>query len=209
MNRTTVGVIGAGRIGKMHTENLVHAVPEAFVKTVVSPHLDHEWAISLGIPVRSIDNAVVFNDPEIEAVVITASSDSHAELIRQAAAAGKHIFCEKPVAFEPETIEDVLRSRAECGRQASGRVSTDGPTRAFSISWSRFGRGPSVTSTPFESPIVIPRRRRSISSSGRAASFLTFVIHDFDTVRFSLELRDCRGVCRWGRAHRSRDRRRR
>ena len=86
---TTVGVIGAGRIGRMHTENLVHAVSEAFVKTVASPHLDQGWAEGLGIPVRSIDNSAVLGDPEIEAVVITAPSGLHAPLIHRAAQAGK------------------------------------------------------------------------------------------------------------------------
>ena len=62
MNQTTVGVVGAGRIGRMHTENLVHAVPEAFVKAVASPHLDDGWARSLSIPVRSVDNAAVFDE---------------------------------------------------------------------------------------------------------------------------------------------------
>ena len=101
MKQTTVGVIGAGRIGRMHTENLVHAVPEARVKSVASPTSTTSGRFRSAIPVRSIDNAAVFEDPEIEAVVITASSDRHAELIEQAAAAGKHVFCEKPVAFEP------------------------------------------------------------------------------------------------------------
>ena len=93
---TTVGVIGAGRIGRMHTENLVHAVPEAFVKAIASPHLDEGWAEGLGIPVRSVDNSSVLDDPEIEAVVITAPSGLHAGLIHQAADKGKARFDKIP-----------------------------------------------------------------------------------------------------------------
>ena len=69
-----------------------------------SAHLDEGWAVALGIPVRSTDNTVVLDDPEVEAVVITAPSGLHSELIQQAAAAGKHIFCEKPVGFEEGPI---------------------------------------------------------------------------------------------------------
>ena len=105
MNQTKIGVIGAGRIGRMHTENLVHHIREAVVRAVASPHLDHRWAEGLGIPIRSTDNSAVLEDSEIEAVVITASSGKHSELIQQSAAMGKHIFCEKPVGFDEGPIE--------------------------------------------------------------------------------------------------------
>jgi myo-inositol 2-dehydrogenase/D-chiro-inositol 1-dehydrogenase len=117
MSQTTLAVIGVGRIGRMHTENLVRAIPDAFVKTVASrTQVDPVWADGLGIPVRSTDVDKVLRDPEIEAVVITASSGMHVDLIEKAAAAGKHIFCEKPVAFEPERIE---RAQAAAATAAS------------------------------------------------------------------------------------------
>ncbi|MDX2435442.1 MAG: inositol 2-dehydrogenase [Acidobacteriota bacterium] len=183
MNQTTVGVIGAGRIGKMHTENLVHAVPEAFVKTVASPHLDHEWAMSLGIPVRSIDNAVVFNDPEIEAVVITAPSGCHAELIGKAAAAGKHVFCEKPVAFEPETIEEALEAAERAGIHLQvGFNRRSDPSLLDLVDAVRSGQVGDVHTVrvtnrdPKAPPIDFVKRSGGL--------FFDFVIHDFDTVRF-------------------------
>ena len=64
MKQTTIGVIGAGRIGRMHTGNLVHHIPEAEVRAVASPHLDEAWAEGLGIPTRSTDNSAVFDDTE-------------------------------------------------------------------------------------------------------------------------------------------------
>jgi myo-inositol 2-dehydrogenase/D-chiro-inositol 1-dehydrogenase len=100
MRQTKVGIIGAGRIGRMHAENLVHHIPEAEVTGVASPHLDVGWAETLGISHQSLDNDVVLGDPKIEAVVITAPSGLHSELICRAADAGKHIFCEKPVGFD-------------------------------------------------------------------------------------------------------------
>jgi len=183
MNQTTVGVIGAGRIGKMHTENLVHAVPEAFVKAVASPHLDEDWAESLSIPVRSIDNAVVLDDPEIEAVVITASSGRHAELIRQAAAAGKHVFCEKPVAFEPDTIEEVVQAARKAGIKLQvGFNRRSDPSLLDLMEAVRSGQIGDVHTIrvtnrdPKAPPIDFVKRSGGL--------FFDFVIHDFDTVRF-------------------------
>ncbi len=183
MDRTTVGVIGAGRIGKMHTENLVHAVPEAVVKAVASPHLDEGWAESLSIPIRSVDNAAVFDDPDIEAVVITASSGLHAELIRQAAAAGKHVFCEKPVAFEPETIEEVVKAARKAGIKLQvGFNRRSDPSLLDLMEAVRSGQIGEVHTIrvtnrdPKAPPIDFVKRSGGL--------FFDFVIHDFDTVRF-------------------------
>ncbi len=180
---TTVGVIGAGRIGRMHTENLVHAVPEAFVKGIASPHLDEGWAEGLGIPVRSIDNSAVLGDPEIEAVVITAPSGLHAPLIHQAAQAGKHIFCEKPVAFEPGAIEEVRDTVQKAGVQLQvgfNRRSDPGLLDLMeAVRGGRIGDIHTVRVTnrdPKAPPIDFVKRSGGL--------FFDFVIHDFDTVRF-------------------------
>jgi len=154
MSHTTVGLIGAGRIGRVHAENLVQ-IPEAHLRGVASPHLDETWAEGLGIPVRSTDVNAIFNDPSIEAVVITTSSDLHVELIRLAAAAGKHIFCEKPVAFEPGPIEEILSIAANAGVKLQV-----GFNRRFD---------PSLLKA---------------SEAVRKGDFFDFTVHDFDTVRF-------------------------
>jgi myo-inositol 2-dehydrogenase/D-chiro-inositol 1-dehydrogenase len=180
---TTVGVIGAGRIGRMHTENLVHAVPEAFVKAIASPHLDEGWAEGLGIPVRSIDNSAVLGDPEIEAVIITASSGLHAGLIRQAAEAGKHVFCEKPVAFEPGLIEEVRDVVQKAGVQLQvGFNRRSDPSLLDLMETIRGGQVGDVHTVrvtnrdPQAPPIDFVKRSGGL--------FFDFVIHDFDTVRF-------------------------
>jgi myo-inositol 2-dehydrogenase/D-chiro-inositol 1-dehydrogenase len=180
---TTVGVIGAGRIGRMHTENLVHAVPEAFVKAIASPHLDEGWAKGLGIPVRSIDNSAVLEDPEIVAVVITAPSGLHAGLIHEAADAGKHIFCEKPVAFEPGPIEEVLDAVQKAGVKLQvGFNRRSDPSLLDLMEAVRGGQIGDVHTVrvtnrdPKAPPIDFVKRSGGL--------FFDFVIHDFDTVRF-------------------------
>ena len=183
MNKTTVGVIGAGRIGKMHTENLVHLVPEAAVKAVASPHVDREWAEAHGIAVCTTANEEIFSDPEIQAVVITAPSGLHAELICQAAEAGKHIFCEKPVAFETAPIEKVLAAVETAGVQLQvgfnrrfdpGLQKMSAMVRRGEVGEIQILR---VTNRdPKAPPIDFVRRSGGL--------FFDFTIHDLDTVRF-------------------------
>ncbi|MBD3851461.1 MAG: inositol 2-dehydrogenase [Acidobacteria bacterium] len=183
MNQTTVGVIGAGRIGKMHTENLVHHIPEAVVKAVASPHLDEGWAEGLGIPIRSTDNSAVFGDPDIEAVVITASSGLHSELICQGAAAGKHIFCEKPVGFEEGPIKDAIAAAKAAGVQLQvGFNRRSDPSLLDLVEAVRDGHIGDVHTVrvtnrdPKAPPIEFVKRSGGI--------FLDFLIHDFDTIRY-------------------------
>jgi myo-inositol 2-dehydrogenase/D-chiro-inositol 1-dehydrogenase len=183
MSIITVGVVGAGRIGRMHTENLVHHVPEARVKAVASPRIDEAWATELEIPVASRDNEVVFQDPEIEAVVITAPSGRHVELIRRAAAAGKHVFCEKPVAFEPEAIEEALAAVGAAGVQLqvgfNRRFDSSIRALADAVRGGEVGELHGlriINRDPKAPPIEFVRR-----SGGM---FFDFTIHDLDTARF-------------------------
>ena len=105
-----------------------------------------------------------FDDPEIEAVVITASSGRHSELIQQAAAAGKHIFCEKPVAFD----EGADRG-GDCRREAAGVQLQVGFNRRFdpmSAAWpSPSATARSASCTVSGSSTATRQRHRSISSS--------------------------------------------
>jgi len=182
MSHTTVGLIGAGRIGRVHAENLVQ-IPEAHLRGVASPHLDETWAEGLGIPVRSTDVNAIFNDPSIEAVVITTSSDLHVELIRLAAAAGKHIFCEKPVAFEPGPIEEILSIAANAGVKLQvGFNRRFDPSLLKASEAVRKGDIGDIHTIRVTSRDPTPPDINFVKRSG--GLFFDFTVHDFDTVRF-------------------------
>ena len=87
------GRIGAGRIGKLHAENLVTRVPGACVKRIADPILSSasETAARLSIPVFGGDYREVLDDPEIEAVAICSSTNTHAQIIVEAAQAGTRV----------------------------------------------------------------------------------------------------------------------
>ena len=91
-----VALFGAGRIGKIHGGNVVRQ-PGVRLKHVVDVNADAARALASTLGAGVADVATAIDDPSVKAVVIASSTDTHADLIMRAAAAGKAIFCEKPV----------------------------------------------------------------------------------------------------------------
>ena len=112
-----IGIIGAGRIGKLHAANLVNRVPGAEVAAVSDVVADaaKDLAESLGIPAYYQDYHKILEDPAIDAVFICSSTDTHSPISIEAALKGKHIFCEKPIDHDLDKIEAVLKAVKEAG----------------------------------------------------------------------------------------------
>ena len=112
-----LGVIGAGRIGKIHAENLATRIPGASVSAIADPILSaaQETAERLHIPVACADYHQILDDADIDAVAICSSTDTHARLIVEAARTGKHIFCEKPIAYDLAKIDEALAAVEKAG----------------------------------------------------------------------------------------------
>ena len=112
MARTVkLGMIGAGRMGRVLAESVVRFAGNVKIKTVADIYIDSvkDWAKEVGIENVTADYREILEDPEIEGVMITTTTDLHAKFIKEAAEAGKHIFCEKPIDFDVERILDALR----------------------------------------------------------------------------------------------------
>src|SRR5215468_2849808 len=92
-----IGLIGAGRIGFMHAEHLSSRIPSADLVMVADAFEDNarECAERYSIPYFVQDYQAILDHPDIQAVVICSSTDTHAQIIEDSAQAGKHIFCEK------------------------------------------------------------------------------------------------------------------
>ena len=105
-----VGIIGTGRIGKVHTMSIMNHIPQVEIKAVTDIFLDSakEWAEQTGIKTVYNDYKELIADPEIDAVLVCSSTDTHAEIAIAAANAGKHVFCEKPVDLSVEKVEAVI-----------------------------------------------------------------------------------------------------
>jgi myo-inositol 2-dehydrogenase/D-chiro-inositol 1-dehydrogenase len=103
-----VGLIGAGRIGRMHADNLARHIPGAELVAVADPRGEAAEALAANYDANATtDVDELFKNPDLDAVAITSIAAAHADLIVKAAEAGKAIFCEKPMAL---TLEEADRA---------------------------------------------------------------------------------------------------
>lgn len=176
-----IGVIGTGRIGASHATLLRREVPGARLVAVADARPEAARALAGRLGVRAPDSpAALMADDEVEAVVVTASSVAHAELVVAAARAGKAVFCEKPMGM---TLEEVDAGVA--ATQAAGVPLQVGFNRRFSPDFAGAHRLVS------EGAIGTPQLMRSLtrdpglSDPGAVPPWTIFtqtLIHDFDTL---------------------------
>ena len=111
-----IGIIGAGRIGKVHCESIMCYVKGATVKTVVDPFMNEDtekWLKGMGVEKTTKDYHDILSDKSIDAVLICSSTDTHAPISIEAIKAGKHVFCEKPVDHDIDKILEVKKALAD------------------------------------------------------------------------------------------------
>ena len=185
MKKLRIGVIGTGRIGRLHANNLVSSVKDADVVAVSDMNLPaaREVAEALQIPACYADYHEILNDPTIDAVFICSSTDTHSVISMEAARAGKHIFCEKPIDHDLDKIREVLKTVKE-----AGVLYQVGFNRRFDRNFKHIhevvadgGVGEvqiiKVTSRDPEAPPI-----SYVKVSG--GIFMDMTIHDFDMVRY-------------------------
>ncbi|MBY8989165.1 MAG: inositol 2-dehydrogenase [Candidatus Lokiarchaeota archaeon] len=112
MEKTYIaGVLGAGRIGKIHIENIIYKIPNLKLKVVADINRDdklEKWANDIGVPRLTKDPNELMLDPEINVVVIASPTNTHIKFIQEAAKAKKDIFCEKPIDTDLKRIKETL-----------------------------------------------------------------------------------------------------
>ena len=188
MNKSSkirVGLIGAGRIGTLHIEHLVQNIPEVELTTICSLNLSNLKSIAeqYNVPKVTTDYNTLLADPQIDAVLITASTNTHVEMSQAAAKAGKHIFCEKPISLDLEQIDETLAIVEKAGVKFQV-----GFNRRFDASFKRVREA--VTSGEIGEPHIMRISSRDpapppieyVKVSG--GIFLDMTIHDFDMARY-------------------------
>ena len=168
-----VAVLGVGRIGSMHADVVAHDVPGATLVGVADamPEMAEVVAAKLGVPAVDIDKVLERDD--VDAVAICSSTDTHVDLMIDAAQAGKAILCEKPISLDLPEVDRGL------GRSRGGRRAADDwlqpPVRSrppcLCARPSRRARSGSPTSSA--SPAATPAHRRSTMCGCRAGSSST------------------------------------
>ena len=180
-----VCVIGTGRIGKLHIEHLSQYIPEADLVAICS--LDPDTAEALAeqfkIPTITTDYLTLISNSQIDAVIVASSTDTHVEICQAAAAAGKHIFCEKPIALDLEQIDETLAivKEAEVMFQVgfNRRFDKNFMKVREAIASGEIGE-PHILRITSRDPAPPPIEYVKISGG----MFLDMTIHDFDMARY-------------------------
>lgn len=181
-----VGIIGAGRIGKVHAESICTRVKNAKLKTIADPFMSDEteaWAKGMGVEQVTKDYKEILQDEEIEAVIICSSTDTHSAISVEAIEAGKHVFCEKPIDHDIEKIKQVMEAlkKTEVKYQVGFNRRFDHNFKAVkdAVANGKIG-DPHIIKVTSRDPK--PPSAEYVKVSG--GMFLDMTIHDFDMVRF-------------------------
>ncbi|PHV05696.1 oxidoreductase [Janthinobacterium sp. BJB412] len=193
MTSTTlnIGLVGLGRLGQRHAENLAHRVPNANLMAVCSPvEKELDWArATLGAQHCYADYAALLAHPGLDAVFLVTPTALHAQQIIQALQAGKHVFCEKPLSLD---LEDCLKVEAEARRHPHLKVMI-GFVRRFDASYR--DAAAKIREGLIGKPYLIRSQTMDQNDPGgffvRFAAtsggiFLDCSVHDIDLVRWLL-----------------------
>jgi myo-inositol 2-dehydrogenase/D-chiro-inositol 1-dehydrogenase len=182
-----IGLIGTGRIGCLHAEHLTSRIPggraDLIMVADVVEGAARVCAERYGISHVSKDYRAVLDCPDIQAVVICSPTNTHAQIIEEAAQAGKHIFCEKPIALDLASIDRAL----EAVKRAGVKLQI-GFNRRFDANYRRVRQAieqeeigkPHLLHIISRDPAPPPIEYIRVSGG----IFLDMTIHDFDMARF-------------------------
>jgi myo-inositol 2-dehydrogenase/D-chiro-inositol 1-dehydrogenase len=181
-----VGIIGAGRIGKIHAENIAYFMPQAKIAAIADLNMTpaiEVWARGLGVPNVLKDPAALLADKDISAVLICSSTDTHADFVIKAALAGKHIFCEKPVDLTTAKVRAALAAAQKAGVKLQvgfNRRFDHNFRRVHDLVESGAVGSPQIIKITSRDPAPPPPAYVAVSGG----IFLDMTIHDFDMARF-------------------------
>jgi myo-inositol 2-dehydrogenase/D-chiro-inositol 1-dehydrogenase len=199
VQQLNVGLVGAGRIGLLHAAHLARRIPRARLVAVadVVEEAARQCAVEFSVPRAADDYRVLLDDPNVEAVVICSATDTHARIIQDAAGAGKHIFCEKPIDLSLERIDQALTAVERSGPGLklqlgfNRRFDTNYRRARLAVERGEIGRPwrlHIVSRDPSPPPLAYLRVSGGL--------FLDMTIHDFDMARFLIgsEIEEVYGV---------------
>jgi myo-inositol 2-dehydrogenase/D-chiro-inositol 1-dehydrogenase len=181
-----LGLIGCGRIGKLHARNLVHRVEDAQLKIVSdsNPQAAKELASELGVE-YTLDYRELLKR-ELDGVLVCTSTDTHKQIVIDACEAGKNVFCEKPLARTLEEVDEMVRAV----RRAGVKLQV-GFNRRFDTNFSQAKK--EISSGVIGKPLLLKITSRDpdfpsleyLKVSG--GIWIDMTIHDFDMARYLME----------------------
>lgn len=177
-----VGLLGAGRIGRVHAINIAgHARSQLVAVSDVNEDAAHSLADAYGAKANSSD--AILADASIDAVLIATSTDTHSDLIEKATAAGKAVLCEKPVDLSLERAQRCLDAVDKTGVPVmigfNRRFDPNFSAIRASIAAGEIGKPELLSITSFD-PAPPPVAYVKVSGG----LFRDMMIHDFDMANF-------------------------
>ncbi|MGI9338024.1 MAG: Gfo/Idh/MocA family oxidoreductase, partial [Gammaproteobacteria bacterium] len=179
-----IAVIGAGRIALMHAA-IIRQMPEAKLAGIVDRRGRYDRLQKAGLDgVKIYPNAEdAFADDDIDAVLIASSTPTHCAFVRAAAMAGKHVLCEKPVAFCAAEIDALARETAGCGSVIrvgfNRRFDADFSALRARLQSGEIGEAVLIHITNHDPQCPPPAFAKTAGGI-----FADFNVHDFDMLRF-------------------------
>lgn len=183
MKRCRIGIIGAGRIGKLHAENLIKRLPQFSLAGIADPFVDRTWGEALSIPKILTDADELIDDDQIDAILIASPSNLHTTQVIAASNKGKAVFCEKPLGLTIEEIEKVIEITDK-----NKTLLQIGFNRRFDPTFAQVQKQvqagaigkPHLVKITSRDP-ACPSKEYCKTSGGL---FMDMAIHDFDMARF-------------------------
>jgi myo-inositol 2-dehydrogenase/D-chiro-inositol 1-dehydrogenase len=178
-----LGILGIGRIGRIHLQHLVRDLDDVAVVAAMNPsEPGRDFARRHGVPFVTGDAAAVIGHPDVDAVLVCTPTHVHADHVEAAAAAGKAVFCEKPIDLSLERVRRTLAAVEAAGVPLmlafNQRMDPSFAAVKAAIDDGRIGTLRSIhiiSRDPAPPPIAY------IRTSG--GLFLDMGIHDFDMAR--------------------------
>ncbi len=186
-DRIRLGLVGLGRMGRFHAANLAGRIPQAELVRIVDADesIAHENADRLGGIEWSTSYDDLLDDPEIEAVIVASPTPLHAEMAEAAAAAGKHVFCEKPISLDLGRTYEVIEAVRSAGvkMQVGFHRRFDPDYRAAK---QRIAAGEAGEVYIFRTSLRDMRSPGFDYIRGSGGFFADVTLHDFDTARWMI-----------------------
>jgi inositol 2-dehydrogenase len=180
-HKVNIGLLGLGRLGRLYARYLRMQIPEVRLAAVcdVEPRTLNEVADEVEVSTRYLEPDALIHDPAVDAVVIVTPTTTHRGLVEAAAAAGKPIFCEKPLSI---SLDDALAAKAAVDR--SGAFFQMGFMRRFDRGYvaarKRMDAGEIGQPMVFKATSRDPFRPSLDYLATSGGLFVDMGIHDFD-----------------------------
>jgi myo-inositol 2-dehydrogenase / D-chiro-inositol 1-dehydrogenase len=181
-----VGVIGVGMIGKDHIRRLTHVIVGSRVVGVTDTDPDRAQEVADRLPSGRVHSTgqEVIDDGQVDAVLVASWGPTHEEYVLASIAAGKPVFCEKPLADTQEACLRIIDAEVAAGR----RLVQVGYMRRYDPAYRALKDV--VASGSIGAPLLVHSRHRNPSVPDhytREMAITDTAVHDFDSVRWLLE----------------------